>query len=422
VSFADARTVADAVLYEGYVLYPYRASANKNQFRFQFGVVAPRAFTDAGGTEKCTIVTSMPIEKTGDDFLVRGKMRCLHLCRRAVEQLDGDTFRTVESLDIDGHLLLTWDEAIEREIDFAVPIGERSIVPFVLPAEYSSEVVRTLSGTMVGRVARRTQFVAGEITIVCERVKDSMFKLRIAIENLTKWEDPSLDRDRALAISLLGAHVLLEVSGGRFVSLLDPPEHARGLVEECENVGAFPVLVGREGDLSTMLASPIVLYDWPTIAPESKAEFCDSTEIDELLTLRAQTLTDEEKREARATDARSAAIIDQSDGIDDESMNRLHGAVRSLRAPSLPDGGRCPASFEKGNRVRIRLGTRRRTDAQDMFLEGRIATIEEVREDFEGNGWIGVIVEDDPAAEMHRWYGRHLWFHPDEVELLETSP
>ena len=34
--FEAARAVADAVLYEGYVLYPYRASSRKNQVRFQW--------------------------------------------------------------------------------------------------------------------------------------------------------------------------------------------------------------------------------------------------------------------------------------------------------------------------------------------------------------------------------------------------
>ena len=32
-----ARAVADAVLYEGYLLYPYRATSAKNQSRWQFG-------------------------------------------------------------------------------------------------------------------------------------------------------------------------------------------------------------------------------------------------------------------------------------------------------------------------------------------------------------------------------------------------
>ena len=71
----------------------------------------------------------------------------------------------------------------------------------------------------------------------------------------------------------------------------------------------FPVLIGDNEANDVMLSSPIILYDFPTIAPESAGEFCDSTEIDEILALRVMTLTDDEKAEARGTDARAAAII-----------------------------------------------------------------------------------------------------------------
>ena len=40
-----ARAIADAVLYEGYLLYPYRATSAKNQSRWQFGVVGPPGWT-----------------------------------------------------------------------------------------------------------------------------------------------------------------------------------------------------------------------------------------------------------------------------------------------------------------------------------------------------------------------------------------
>src|SRR5262249_4620125 len=151
---------------------------------------------------------------------------------------------------------------VEREVDFEAPIvSERdaTALPFVLPAEYSTEVVRGRSGTMIGRIARRTQLVSGA-TRIASRREDRFVVVRIVVENHTRHEDPTLDRDRALSVSLLGAHVVLEVDGGEFVSLLDPPGAARELVERCENVGAFPVLIGRDGDRSTVLASPIVLY------------------------------------------------------------------------------------------------------------------------------------------------------------------
>ena len=60
---------------------------------------------------------------------------------------------------------------------------------------------------------------------------------------------------------------LLGVEGGEFVSLLDPPESLQSDRRECRNEGVFPVLVGEEGQRDTVLASPIILYDYPQIAP-----------------------------------------------------------------------------------------------------------------------------------------------------------
>jgi hypothetical protein len=409
MSFEDARRVADTVLYEGYILYPYRASSRKNRFRFQFCVLAPRAFTAAGGSEASSLAIEVPVEG-GEDLVVRGKLRFLQLRRRSVERWDGSRFSECDGLDVSGKLLLPWDEAVEREVDFDVPRGDAGCSRFTLERETSEETLRDASAELVGRVVRRTGSLSGQIVTSSLRRSESLWKLHVDVENLTAHDDPMLDRDRALRASLLGAHVLLEVEHGAFVSLLEPSEDARSAAEECRSERAFPVLVGRQGDRSTVLGSPIILYDWPAIAPESQGDFFDATEMDEMLTLRTMTMTEEEKREARATDVRAAAILERSDGIDADGMNRLHGAVRSLRV------GR--AKVARGSRVRLRLG-HRRTDAQDMFVDGRLATVEDVREDFEGNGWVAVIVDDDPAAEMNRWYGRHLWFHPDEIEIVE---
>ena len=58
----------------------------------------------------------------------------------------------------------------------------------------------------------------------------------------------------------------------------------------------------------------------------------DSTEIDEILTLRVLTLTDEEKAQARATDPRAAAIIDRCEQLSPEELQRLHGILRDPHA------------------------------------------------------------------------------------------
>ena len=97
---------------------------------------------------------------------------------------------------------------------------------------------------------------------------------------------------------------------GEFVSLLEPPPEFQEAAAACSNVGTWPVLAGEPGQRDTVLSSPIILYDYPQIAPESPGDLFDGTEIDEILSLRILTLTDEEKsamrrsRRARAANSR----------------------------------------------------------------------------------------------------------------------
>ena len=193
-----------------------------------------------------------------------------------------------------------------------------------------------------------------------------------------------------------------------------------------------------------MLSSPIILYDYPQVAPESPGELFDATEIDEILALRTMTLTDDEKAEARATDRHAAAIIDRVDTLPPEILDRLHGAVRYLRKSTAKATGEpenvpwwdpgadasvspetdslqiAGVSVSKGSRVRLCPG-QRRADAQDMFLEGRLATVEAVFSDVDGNSHVAVTLVDDLAADLHRWHGRFLYFSPDEIEPLAAE-
>jgi hypothetical protein len=240
------------------------------------------------------------------------------------------------------------------------------------------------------------------------------------------------------------------------VSLLDPPEWATRVVAERENHRCWPVLVGAEDEFDVLLASPIILYDRPSVAAESAGDLFDATEIDEILTLRIMTLTEEEKREARATDPRAAAILDRCDDMPAEIFERLHGATRSLRGvptvpagpslgldgvPTFGTGGDVPwwdpsadasvspgtdsvsvegVGVAKGSRVRLRPS--RRADAQDLFFADRTAVVTGVHFDVDGDVHVGVVLDDDPASELHEWYGRYLYFGPEELEPLERAP
>jgi len=153
------------------------------------------------------------------------------------------------------------------------------------------------------------------------------------VKNLTPLErnPDQTSRDAALMQSLVSAHTLLGAVNGQFVSLLEPPEDLKNLATCCQNLGAWPVLVGAEGERDTMLASPIILYDYPQIAPESPGDLFDGTEIDEILALRIMTMTDDEKREMRGTDDRARKILERTEALPVEHLAKLHGTLRELR-------------------------------------------------------------------------------------------
>ncbi|MEP7047782.1 MAG: hydrogenase maturation protease [Ilumatobacteraceae bacterium] len=465
--FASARLVADTVLYEGYVLYPYRASAQKNQLRWQFGVLAPPDVARSSGSERWSMRSEVIVEP-GEHPLLSVRIRCLQVQHRDVERsIDGgSTFETVDSVVLDGRTVVAWDEALDREIDLA-PVGLLPVADatsqhaFRLSAGEETEALRDHRGDVVGRMIRRRQEVAGLVRISTEQVDDGpLLKVSIVVENATAWPDgdEGTDRDTVMRSSLIAVHTLLAVDDGSFISLLEPPAYAEAAVAGCTSEGTFPVLIGDSVSSDVMLSSPIILYDFPAIAPESTGDFCDSTEIDEILALRVMTLTDAEKAEARGTDARAAAIIDRCDDMPDEIWSRLHGAVRSLRpikdAPTddIPmffeprgdeptdavspqqqpwwDPGQ-DASFdpftdtmwiggvEVGSGTHVRLRPSRRADAHDLFYAGQLATVKGVFNDVDGDQHVAVALDDDPASDMFEWQGRFLYFHPDEIEVLE---
>jgi hypothetical protein len=407
----------------------------------------PRLWSESGPDEPWSTQTECLLEPE-DTTTVRVLVRFLHVQSKTVEAVDVEagTFNEVPALPVDGSELVPWDEATEQEVTVEVPLarllaGELT-TPFERPGGRRVEPVHTVAGKLAGRTVRRRWPVMGLVRLSAERLEGpyGLVRLRLQLENATAWNDPGADRSVALRHSLVAAHSLIGIDRGVFLSLLDPPEWAKPAAEACKNLHTWPVLIGEEGRRDAMLSSPIILYDHPTIAPESPGDLFDALEIDEILTLRTMALTEAEKREARATDERAAAIIDRVDSMPPELLERLHGAVRYLKGvegkavedePELvpwwdPGADRTVSpetdgvvvagvTVAKGSRVRLRPG-QRRADAQDMFLAGRLATVEAVFLDVDGNRHLAVTLDEDPAADLQRWHGRYLYFSPDEVE------
>ena len=436
MSFDRARRIADAVLYEGYLLYPYRASAGKNQVRWQFGVLAPRGWCEAGGCESWWSQTDCLVEAApGAPVTLRCLLRFLQLQRRAVETCQAGGFGEVPALEVAGERWTSWDEAVEREAELRAPLAAGASRALDLPAG-SEEERLPASGAAVGRLVRRRWPLHGSLRVSSERVDERLLLVRIRVENSTPWADPAAPRDEALRSSLLGTHLLLGVEGGAFLSATDPPEWARTAAARCASVRTWPVLVaGEPGEGDAMLSSPIILGDHPAVAEESPGDLFDGTEIDEILTLRTLALTDEEKAEARATDARAAAIIDRVEGLGAEALARLHGTLRpaggeptppppwwspeaeaaiSPETESVQVGG---VAVARGSLVRLRPGAH--ADAQDMFLAGRLATVEGVYVDLEERRHVAVTLPGAPAAGGP---GRYLYFSPDEIEPAGGAP
>ena len=264
MTFERARAIADAVLLEGYALFPYRPSSVKNQFRWPFGVLAPHDWSEAGGAEAWWLETQCVLEGALDGR-VDGRLRFLHT----------------------GRVGASWTSS-------------------------------PISGVVRARVAATPEH-------------PSLLRLTVRVENRTPWDDPRAPRDQVLGASCLSSHVLLCTSAGRFLSFIDPPSWAAAAIRGCHPVRSFPVLASEADDL--VLAAPIILYDHPRIAPESPQNLFDGTEIDEILTLRTRTLTDDEKAEARAWDPRVAALLDRADArYLPRCSERRDGAARGSAA------------------------------------------------------------------------------------------
>ena len=241
--------VAHVLLYEGYLLYPYRPSALKNQQPFNFGIVAP-----------------------GEDM----QTECL---------VEGDAATTY---DVRVRFLQLTPQAVEREV-----IGATT---FAWPP------------------------LEGAVEISTIRYADGIIRLCVRIVNTSA--EPGH--------SLVAAHTILRVSGGTFLSMIDPPAIYEALAADCKNIRTWPVLAGARGQRQIMLSSPIIVDDYPEFADESPGDLFDSTEIDEILSLRILALSDDEKREVRESDPRARALLERTQSLTAEQLMKLHGTIRPV--------------------------------------------------------------------------------------------
>ncbi|MGH7886147.1 MAG: hypothetical protein ACRENO_10680 [Thermodesulfobacteriota bacterium] len=461
MSFELLQKIADAVLYEGYILYPYRASSVKNRHRWNFGVLYPQNHPN--------VKESAESYKMQTEFLVQGskssvidiRLRFLHLQSREIGKITpkiteniGNTepdLKLVDSLEVGNDVYQTWQEAIDRDItlnslNVAGIVSEKLCWEFNFPSSRYLIPLMDEDSRMAGVTVKSQQLIKGVIETEAENIGDNLFKVRVSICNHSNFSNENISREKSLMHCFVSAHTMLRVTDGKFISLLDPEEKHKDAVSLCKNIGTWPVLVGEESDRSMMLSSPIILYDYPQISPESPGDLFDGTEIDEILTLRIMSLTDKEKKEMRNVDAHARRILERTESLPDDHFMKLHGTMRdtypsdivplkkineeisdyswsNLDSNSRLDHINIGKILVKaGDRVRLRP-KQVNTDIFDIALAGKAATIESIEQDFEDKVYIAVTVDDDPGKDFgdDKMPGHRFFFSPEEVEPLDHA-
>ena len=349
MNYSAAEGVAKALLYEGYRLHPQRPSGVKTTKRWTFGSLYPKAYAEHG-RERSSVSTEVLV--TGNTPVVGVRAAFLVACERKL----GDARRV---------------EAVERRIDFgpatAVELGATRSRRFELPAET----------WFMADVRFETRALQGVLKVGVEHIAPSVAKLRVRLENVTVVSD-ALSSDDAELVAFGSAHLVFGVEGGAFASLVDPPVALAEPARLCENEGVWPALVGDRERCDLMLASPIVVYDFPALANGSRGDHFGTREIDEMLALRLHTLRDTEKREPCTVDVEP----------------------------------------RPGDRVRLRPHGGR--DAIDVLLKGELATIVSLEHDFDGRTYCTVAIDADPGRDLaFKGHPGHRFFYElDELELL----
>ncbi|MEO7167085.1 MAG: hypothetical protein ABI787_02825 [Spartobacteria bacterium] len=439
--------VVNAVLYEGYILYPYRASSKKNRERFTFGRVYPEDYSIAQkGAEPCLMQTECLVRNESKDARLKVSVRFLHPMAREVGLLatplaempagEPPAFEVVPDLQVGEQLYQTWQEVVEQKVELP-PLDLRAAAeishPFDFPASRSLEPIRSEQGEINALLVRRQDAVCGVIEVVAQPIDDAVFKITVRILNRTPVPPEDLEKQSAIIMrTFTSTHTILHAESGECLSLTDPPAAYAEATAACKNLHTWPVLVGDEkkGERDAMLSSPIILYDYPQIAPESPGDLFDGLEIDEILTLRVMAMSDAEKIEMRQVDEQARKILERTENMSNDHLLKMHGVMRStpssnedffnptVRLESATVGD---VQVKAGDRVRIR--PKKRADVMDMALEGKIAVIEAVEQDVEGGVQLALVIEDDPGRDlgMMRQPGHRFFYGTDEVEPVKEG-
>ena len=382
-----AETLARSLLHEGYALYPYTPGTTKNSTPTPFGIVYPPAYaaqlatTHARGRIECVL-------EAGDDAVLEAEVLFL--------QPSGETH-----------------QAIERRL---------AITPTPLD----------LLGAQPAGAELESDGVGVALRLETKPLSDGFTHVSLEVSNTTELQldqVAEMDRKAALLVSLISVQLLVSTTKGKFVSPLERDGAAGEAVATCESVNSWPVLASARDDV--VLGAPIFLPDHPRIAPESRVDMFDNTEIEEALLLHVHALSDGERAELEKGDPAVREMIEKAAATTPADIMALHGRLEDVGAQipewSEPEPGHPNPGEEEirvGGRV-IRKGSEvvlrppDDGDVYDRMLAGRTGTVERIYYDYDGEVHIGVTINNDPSQELYRETGRYHFFKATEVEVIQ---
>jgi hypothetical protein len=135
--------------------------------------------------------------------------------------------------------------------------------PVRLPAQREVGALIRLSQSDGCVLPFKFGILQGSLAITVIQLQKQLFKLRAHIANRTPFDWG----DDVMPLSFMRTNTILSACGGQFVSLLEPPAQYAAAAAACRNMGTWPVLMGKEPERISMLSSPIVLSDYPRMAP-----------------------------------------------------------------------------------------------------------------------------------------------------------
>src|SRR5918998_3582389 len=187
-----AKKIAEAVLYEGYMLWPYRRSSRKNQQRWTFGGVYPREYSVARGEDDPWIMQTQCLVSGDEGSTIEVKIRFLHVVERKVARKAGETLEFVDELRVGGERYLSWDEAVERELaagrfELSELLASPRKVEIDIAGGSTEEPLAEAAGEFVGALVRSWRPLRGAVEVGAESLQEGIFRVTARITNTTPW-------------------------------------------------------------------------------------------------------------------------------------------------------------------------------------------------------------------------------------------